>query len=110
MNLNSVCLIGRLGKEPELKYTPSGSAVCSFSIAVEDMPKDGQKVSHWFRCVCWGKTAEFLVNYAGKGARVAVNGRLSTRSWEKDGAPVTVTEVICNNLELIDWKENDDAT
>ena len=90
MSLNKVMLLGRLGQEPELKYTPSGSAVCNFSLATTESwsDKSGQKQerTEWHRIVVWGKLGELCNQYLSKGRQAFVEGTLQTRSWEgKDG-------------------------
>jgi single-strand DNA-binding protein len=89
MSVNNVNISGRLGRDPELKYTPSGKPVCSFSLAVEENFKgqDGawQEKTHWIDCELWGKPAEWMAADARKGALVVVSGRLKQQTWEKDG-------------------------
>jgi single-strand DNA-binding protein len=89
--INKVILIGRLGKEPELRYTPNGDAVVTLTIATSDEWKDktsGEKQERveWHRVVLWRKLAEIAGNYLKKGSQVYIEGKLQTRSWEdKDG-------------------------
>ena len=83
--VNKVILVGRLGRDPELKYTPSGAAVANFSIATDRVWKDQdgtmQKKTDWHRIAVWRKWAEFANTYLKKGSLVYVEGRLETRSW-----------------------------
>lgn len=84
-SLNKVMIIGRIGKEPETKYTQSGVAFCNISVATdESYVKDGQKVdkTEWHRVVLWNKQAEFCQNYLGKGRLVYVEGSLETQKWQ----------------------------
>jgi len=105
--LNKVMLIGRLGQDPELKYTPSGAAVLSFSIATNTSYKsqDGNSVENteWHRIVAWRKTAEFVGQYAKKGTRVYVEGKLATRSWDdQNGIKRYTTEVNVDQVQLLE--------
>ena len=84
-SLNKVMIIGRMGKDPEIKYTQSGMAVCNITVATDEgYVKDGQKIdrTEWHQIVLWGKQAEFCQNYLSKGRLVFVEGSLQTRSWE----------------------------
>lgn len=86
--LNKVMLIGRLGKEPEMRYTPQGSPITTFSLATERSWRDSEGQAHketeWHRIVVWNKLAEMCHQYLGKGRLVYVEGRLQTRNWEDD--------------------------
>lgn len=110
MSLNKVMLIGRLGQDPELKYTPSGSAVCNFSMATSESwtDKSGQKQekTEWHRIVVWGKLAELCNQYLGKGRQAFVEGKLQTRSWDdKEGVKKYTTEVMANTVQFLDSKQ-----
>lgn len=99
MDINEVTLIGRLGKDPELKYTPAGKPVCELSVATGKQWKDqqGQKQerTEWHRVKVWGPAAEHCANYLSKGSRVMVRGEIQTRSWEdQEGKKRYVTEVV----------------
>ncbi|OGC00617.1 hypothetical protein A2V82_01805 [candidate division KSB1 bacterium RBG_16_48_16] len=105
--LNKVMLIGRLGAEPELKYTASGVAVLTLSIATNTRWKaqDGnqQEQTEWHRVVVWRKLAEMIAQYAQKGTRVYVEGRLATRSWQdKDGIKRYSTEIQGDHMQLLE--------
>jgi single-strand DNA-binding protein len=105
--LNKVMLIGRLGQDPELKYTASGAAVLTLSIATNTSYKgqDGNAVEHteWHRVVLWRKLAEIMAQYAKKGSRVYVEGKLATRSWDdKDGVKKYTTEITADQMQLLD--------
>lgn len=106
--MNVVTLIGRLGKNIELKRTGSGTAVTNFSIAVNrDFKQDGQPDTDWINCQAWSKTAEVIDKYCHKGSMIAVTGRLQVRSYDNSkGDKVYVTEVIVNNVQFLDSKSN----
>jgi single-strand DNA-binding protein len=108
--VNKVILIGRLGQEPELKYTPSGAAVLTLSVATNTQYKgqDGNMVENteWNRVIVWRKLAEIIAQYAKKGSRVYVEGKLETRSWDdKDGKKIYTTEIQAENIHLLDSKQ-----
>ena len=99
--VNKVILVGNLGKDPEVRYTPSGQAVANFTIATNEnwTDKQGQKQerTEWHRIVVWGKAAELCGEYLSKGRQVYVEGRLQTREWtNKEGAKQYTTEVVAN--------------
>ncbi|RVU55078.1 single-stranded DNA-binding protein [Anaerosphaera multitolerans] len=109
--MNNVCLIGRLTRDPELRYTPSGAAVVRFTIAVDRrMSKErkmeaeakNQPTADFISCTAWNKTAELIANYLQKGRRIGVQGRIQTGSYEKDGRTVYTTDVIVDTMEFLD--------
>ena len=107
--VNKVILIGRLGSDPELRYTPNGDAVANFRIATNRVWKDQegnqQERTEWHRIVAWRKMAERCGEYLRKGSRVYIEGRLETRSWEgKNGNKRFVTEVITDRMQMLDAK------
>jgi single-strand DNA-binding protein len=105
MAINSVTLVGRLTKDVELRYTGSGLAVASFTMAVDRNFKNaqGERETDFINCVAWRKTAEILANYAHKGAMVGITGRVQTRSYQNnEGNTVYVTEVVSENVQLIE--------
>ena len=111
-SLNKVILIGRIGRDPEMRYTPSGQPVASFSVATDESytSKDGQKVekTEWHRIVVWGKQAEFCGNYLSKGRLVYVEGKLETRKWtDKDGAEKYTTEIKADRVLGLDSRQNE---
>ena len=113
--LNKVMLIGRLGSDPELKYTPSGDAVATLSVATNTSwkSKDGSanENTEWHRVVVWRKLAEMLEQYAKKGTRVYVEGRLVTRSWEdKDGNKRYSTEIQSSTIQMLGSKQEGDSS
>ncbi len=107
--VNKAILIGRLGKDPEVRYTPDGTMVTNFNLATDEQWKDknGEKVqkTEWHRIVTFGKLAEICGNYLVKGKLIFVEGRIQTRSWEdKDGVKRFTTEIIANNMQMLDSK------
>jgi single-strand DNA-binding protein len=109
--MNRVTLVGRLTKDVEVKKTQSDLSVASFTVAVDRRKsKDQEDTADFISCVAWRQQAEFLGNYARKGNRIGVDGRIQTRSYDdKDGKKVYVTEVVCDNVELLTSKsENKD--
>ena len=111
-NLNRVQLIGNLTGDPELRYTPQGTPVCSFSIATNRSWKDSQgevkEEATFHRCVAWSKLAEIAAQLLAKGRKVYLEGRLANRNWEgKDGVKHSTLEVIINDLILLDNKRKE---
>ena len=105
--INRVVLVGRLTKNPDLRYTQSGSAVASFTVAVERpfTNQNGDRDADFINCVMWRKAAENFANFTHKGSMVAVEGRLQTRSYEnQQGVRVYVTEVVVDNFSLLETK------
>ena len=104
--MNKAILLGRLTKAPEIKYTQSGKAVASFTLAVDRRKgANGEKQADFIACVAWEKTAETIDNYCAKGQQIAVEGRIQTRSYEaKDGRKNYVTEVVVQSMEFCDSK------
>ncbi len=107
--VNKVILLGRLGQDPELKYTPSGSAVTNFSLATNRVWKDQdgnlQEKTDWHRLVLWRKQAETACKYLKKGSQIYIEGRLETRSWtDKNDIVRYTTEVIVDNFQMLGSK------
>jgi len=105
--LNKVILMGRLTKEPELRYTTTNNTpVCTFTLAVNRRYKqDGQQQADFINCIAWGKIAEFCSNYYHKGQQVAVVGRIQTITWEdNESKRHYVTEVVCEETYFADSK------
>ena len=100
--LNHIVIMGRLGKDPELRRTQSGVAVATFNVAVDRDFKDkatGQRATDWITCVAWRSTAEFMEKYFSKGSQVLVAGRLQMRDWsDKDGNKRISAEVQAENV------------
>ena len=105
-SLNKVQLIGNLGKDPELKYTSAGVAVATFSIATSDSWKDQegniQERTEWHNIVAWRKLAEICGEWLKKGKRVYIEGKLQTRTYEKDGVKKYMTEIVADQLIMLD--------
>ena len=102
--MNKIFLIGRLTKDPELRYTPSGAAVCSFTLAVDRRftSQSGEREADFINIVVWNKAAENCAKYLSKGRQIAVEGRLQIRSFDgNDGQRRWVTEVIADNVEFL---------
>ena len=105
--LNKVLIIGNLGRDPEMRYTPSGKPVTSFSVAVSrgwtTSSGERREATEWFNVVAWGNLAEVCNQYLRKGSRVYVEGRLQTRSWDDpDGQRHSRTEVVANEMVILD--------
>lgn len=102
--MNKIFLIGRLTKDPELRYTPSGAAICSFTLAVDRRfaSQNGEREADFINIIVWNKTAESSAKYLSKGRQTAVEGRLQIRSYDdKDGQRRWVTEVVAENVEFL---------
>ena len=110
--LNIVALQGRLAADPEQRTTQNGTAVTSFSLAVQRNVKgsDGEYSTDWIDCVAWKGTAEFICKYFQKGQLMAVNGALQTRSYEKDGVKRKVTQVVVQNANFCESRNNSSGT
>lgn len=106
--LNRAEIIGRLGQDPDIRYTQSGTAVANVSVATNHSVKqDGEWVdaTEWHRVVIWGKMAEACAEYLSKGSQVYISGRLQTRSWEdKDGTKRWATEIVAQDIIFLDSK------
>lgn len=107
MSLNKVMLIGRLGSDPDLRYTQGGQAVANFNIATNERWTDKggktQDRTEWHRIVVWGRQAENCEKYLSKGRNVYIEGRLQTREWEtKEGGKRKTTEVVAQNVQFLD--------
>lgn len=117
--MNNAVLIGRMAREPELKFLQSGLAVCNFTLAIDkNLSKDkkqeyeskGYPTADFINIVVYGKQAENCANYLDKCRLTAVQGRIQTRSYEaKDGTRRYVTEVVANHVEFLEWKKKDDG-
>jgi single-strand DNA-binding protein len=108
-SVNKVIVLGNLGRDPEVKFTPGGQAVCNFSVATTDKwdDKSGQKQerTEWHRIVVWGKLAELCGQYLKKGRQAYVEGRLQTREWQdKDGNKRQTTEVVASQVQFLGGK------
>lgn len=99
--VNKVILLGRLGQDPEMTYTPSGMAVCKFSLATSRKRKDGNEVTAWHRCTAFGKVAEILGQYMSKGKELYLEGELQYGQYEKDGITRYTTDIIIREFNFV---------
>ena len=106
--MNKVQLVGRITKDPELKYTQSNIAVVSFTIAVNRMFADqsGERQADFIQCVVWRKQAENLAKYVTKGQLIGVDGRIQTRTYESDQCTRYVTEVVCDSVQFLETRSD----
>ncbi len=108
--LNKIMLIGNLGREPEMSYTPSGKAITKFSLAVNRRWKDREsgeqhEETTWFNIVAWDRLAETCNSYLHKGSKIFIEGRMTSRKYtDKDGVERTVWDVIANDMQMLDTK------
>lgn len=103
--INRVVLVGRLTKDPELRYTPNGIPVSTFTLAVNRTftNRQGEREADFINCVVWRKQAENVANYLRKGSLAGVEGRIQTRNYEaQDGRRVYVTEVVCDSVQFLE--------
>ncbi|HVH86875.1 MAG TPA: single-stranded DNA-binding protein [Terriglobales bacterium] len=114
-SVNKVILIGNLGKDPEIKYTPSGTAVAKFSLATNENYKDKsgqwQERTEWHNIIAWERLAEIVGEYVKKGSKLYIEGRLQTSSWDdkESGQKKYKTEIVANNLVLLSGRGEADA-
>jgi single-strand DNA-binding protein len=107
MSVNKAILVGRLGRDPETRYTAGGQAVANFTLATDETFKDRsgerQKRTEWHRVVLWGKLAEIAQQYLKKGQLVYIEGRIQSRQWEdkRDGQKRTTTEIVANVMRML---------
>ena len=110
--LNKAMIIGRLGRDPEIRYTPGGVAVANFSVATSEEWKDKEsnekkERTEWHRIVAFGKLGEICGEYLSKGKQIYVEGRIQTRSWEdKDGNKKYTTEIVASDVQFLDKKDS----
>ena len=107
-SVNQVFLLGNLTRDPELRQTPSGQSVCSFSLALNRAYKgqngEWQEATDYIDCVAWGPLGERVSQYLAKGRRALVQGRLQSRSWEQDGQKRNKVEVLANDVTFVDGR------
>lgn len=109
--MNRVLLSGRVVADPELRYTPSGKAVASYHLAVErPFKSDGKQETDFLSCVAWGKIGEFAGKYLRKGAKIIVEGRIQTGSYEKNGVKHYTTDIIVERHEFCESKSSGQST
>ena len=107
--INNVVLVGRIVREPELRYTPQNTAVATFTLAVNRRFKNakGEREADFINCVIWRQSAENLANWAKKGALVGITGSIQVRNYEnKEGQRVYVTEVLADNFQMLESSSN----
>lgn len=111
-SLNRVQLIGRLGKDPETRYIPTGKKVTSFSVAVgkkwRTAEGEQKEATDWFNIEAWGRLGEISQSYLTKGKLVFIEGRLQTDQYEQDGEKRYFTKVVVQNLQILDRKQEED--
>lgn len=112
MSFNKVILVGNLGRDPELRYTPQGTPVCSFTMATNERRKDKsgemQDLTTWFRVTLWGRQAETASQYLTKGRPVYIEGRLRVEEWtDRDGKPRHTLEVHATDMQFIGARTED---
>lgn len=109
--MNKVFLIGRLTRDPELRYTGNNTPVATFSIAVNRnfTNQSGEREADFINIIVWRKQAENIKNYVKKGSQVAIDGRIQTRNYEQDGVKRYVTEVVADNVQFLDTKNGGNA-
>lgn len=112
MSVNKVILVGRLGKDPELRYTPSGDAVCNFSLATSERYKDKQgqqqEKTEWHNIVVWRKLAEICGKFLAKGSMIYLEGRIQTRSYDdRDGNKRYITEIVADKMQMLGSKNEE---
>lgn len=111
-SLNRVQLIGRLGRDPETRYTPTGKKVTSFSVAVgrkwRTAEGEQKEATDWFNIEAWGRLGEISQSYLTKGKLVFIEGRLQTDQYEQDGEKRYFTKVVVQNLQILDRKQEED--
>ena len=111
--LNKVILIGRTTRDVDFRRTSSGTPVATFTLALDNrfVLKDGKPTTDFINCVAWNKTAETMDKYVKKGMLISVEGRIQTRNYEnKDGNKVYVTEVVCENMRMLESRGNSSST
>ena len=108
MAVNKVILVGNVGKDPEVRYLEGGTAVCSFSLATSETyrNKDGERVSttEWHNIVMWRGLAEIAEKYVKKGSQLFIEGKIRTRSYDKDGIKRYTTEIVADNMQMLGRK------
>jgi len=105
--VNKVILVGNLGNDPEVRYMPNGNAVANVSLATSETWKDKntgdqQEKTEWHRVVFFNRLAEIVEQYVKKGTKLYIEGRLQTRSWEQDGVKRYTTEIVANEMQMLD--------
>lgn len=107
--VNKVILLGNVGKDPEIRSTADGTCIANLSVATSESWKDKQtgerkEQTEWHRVSAFGKLAEIIRDYVTKGSKVYIEGKLKTRSYDKDGVKMYTTEIVANELQMLDGK------
>ena len=108
--VNKVILVGNVGNDPEVRYMPNGNAVANVSLATSETWKDKntgdqQEKTEWHRVVFFNRLAEIVEQYVKKGSKLYIEGRLQTRSWEQDGVKRYTTEIVSNEMQMLDSRK-----
>ncbi len=111
MSLNKAMLIGNVGQDPEIRHMPNGNAVANLSVATSETWKDKntgdkQEKTEWHRVVVFGNLANIVESYVRKGSKLYIEGKIQTRSWEQDGAKKYSTEIVANQLQMLNRVES----
>jgi single-strand DNA-binding protein len=111
MSLNKAMLIGNVGQDPEIRHMPNGNAVANLSVATSETWKDKntgdkQEKTEWHRVVVFGNLANIVENYVRKGSKLYIEGKIQTRSWEQDGVKKYSTEIVANQLQMLNRVES----
>lgn len=108
MSVNKVILVGRLGDDPEVKHLDENTTVAKFSLATSEVYKNkaGEKVetTEWHQCVIWGGLTKVVEQYVKKGSQLYIEGKIKTRSYEKDNEKRYITEIVCDNMQMLGSK------
>lgn len=105
MSVNKIILLGYIGRDPEVAYSPSGMAVCKFSIATTKRKKGGDNETSWHRCTAFDKRGEVIGQYVSKGQQLYIEGELQYGQYEKDGITRYTTDIIVNNFSFVGGSE-----
>lgn len=105
--MNIAIIVGNLGADPELRYTPNGNAVMDMSVATSTRI-NGEDKTEWHKVTVWGKTAESCANYLSKGSKVGIKGRIEYQKYEKDGETRYMTKIVADNVEFLSSKGEED--
>lgn len=110
--INRTVLVGRITKDPEIKYTTSNIAMCKFTLAVNrTFKKDGETDVDFIQCIAWRNAAEFMGNYVKKGGLLGIEGRIQTGSYDnKDGVRVYTTDIMCDSVQSLESKQDKQGT
>jgi single-strand DNA-binding protein len=112
--VNKAILVGNLGRDPEVRYTPGGTAVANFTVATSERWKDKttgemKEQTEWHRIVAWGRLGEICGEYLARGKQVYIEGRIQTRSWEKDGVTRYTTEIVAQEMKMLGTRDSGDG-